>query len=384
MNAQRIFAIIHKEWREIVRDPLSLTMAFVMPVALVLLVGFGMTFDVQNVPLAVLDRDGSALSRDYAHRFIDSRYFDFNGYLADQREISPLLSAGKLRAVIIIPEQFERTLRAAQPATVQVLLDGAFPDRARIVKGYISAITGAASRDSIAEYLSRTQGVTTTELRPLLQPITLETRYLYNQGLKSDWSVPPKLLMFILFFAPAFMTSLRVVREKELGTIFNIYTSPVTRVEFLVGKLAPYVAIAMVNLLILWGIVLEVFDVPFRGSVPLFFGSGLLYVIATTCIGMLVSVFVRTQVAAMVISLFITFVPALQYSGLEIPVASMGTEAQVIAHLMPAMHFTRIIDGSFLKGVGLAVLWPDLALLAFYATALFGGCFLLFHKRVRQ
>ena len=384
MNAKRIFAVMQKEWWEIVRDPLSLIMAFVVPISLMLLVGFGMTFDVENIPLAIQDRDGSAMSRDFAYRFIGSRYFDFKGFLTSERQAIPLLMAGKLRAVIIIPEKFERNLQAGSPASVQVLLDGGFPDRTRVTKGYISAITRSASLDSLAAYIARTQGVPPAQAMQTLQPLSLEVRYLYNQSLKSDWSVPPKLLMFILFFTPAFMTSLRVVREKELGTIFNIYTSPLTRMEFLVAKLIPYVGIALINLVIMWLLVMNVFGVPFKGSVLLFFGASLLYVVATTCIGMLVSVFVRTQIAAMLISLFITFVPALQYSGLEIPVSSMGPEAQVIAHLMPAMHYTRIIDGSFLKGVGLSVLWPDIALLAVYATVLFSACYLLFHKRVRM
>lgn len=383
MNVQRIRAVLQKEWWEIVRDPLSLTMAFGVPIGLLLLVGFGMTFDVANIPLAVLDRDGSSMSRDYAYRFIGSRYFDFKGFLGSEREATPLLMDGKLRAVIIIPEQFERNLAGGNPATVQVLLDGGFPDRTRITKGYISAMTREASLDSLAGYVSRTQGMSVAQARQTLQPLTLEVRYLYNQALKSDWSVPPKLIMFILFFTPAFMASLRVVREKELGSIFNIYTSPLTRLEFLAGKLLPYVGIALVNLLVMWLLVMSVFGVPFKGSVVLFLAASGLYVIATTGIGMLVSVFVRTQIAAMLISLFITFVPALQYSGLEIPIASMGKDAQLIAHLMPAMHYVSVIDGTFLKGVGLAVLWPNLLSLGVYAVVIVGACYLLFHKRVR-
>ena len=384
MKAKRILAVIQKEWWEIVRDPLSLVMAFVVPIGLLLLVGFGMTFDVDNIPLAILDRDASSASRDFAHRFIDSRYFDFKGYLSSEREATPLLMDSKLRAVIIIPEQFERDLQSGSPAAVQVLLDGGFPDRARITKGYISAITGEASMDSLAGYLSRTQGLPIAQARQALQPLTLEVRYLYNQSLKSDWSVPPKLIMFILFFTPAFMASLRIVREKELGSIFNVYTSPLTRLEYLIGKLAPYVGIALVNLTVMLLLVMIVFGVPFKGSFVLFFSASLLYVIATTGIGMLVSVFVRTQIAAMLISLFITFVPALQYSGLEVPIASMGKDAQVIAHLMPAMHYVRVIDGTFLKGVGLSVLWPSFLSLTFYAVVVVGLCHWLFHKRVRS
>lgn len=383
MNARRILAVTHKEWREMVRDPLSLVMGFVVPFALMLLIGFGMTFDIENIPLAIVDRDGGAASRDYAYRFIGSRYFDFKGYIADERRVAPLLMDGKLRAVIVIPEKFERDLLAARPVSVQVLLDGAFPDRVRVTKGYISAINGAATRELIAGHLSRRDGIPVQQATELLQPFSLELRYLYNQGVRSDWSIPPKLIMFILFFIPAFMTSLRVVREKEIGTIFNVYTSPLTRVEFLVAKLAPYVAIALINLFVLWLLAVLVFQAPFKGSFLLFFGAGALFVIATTCIGMLVSVFVRTQIAAMLISLVIAFVPALQYSELEIPVASMGPDAQAIAHMLPGMHYVRVITGTFLKNVGLEVLWPEVLVLAAQAGGLFFACYLLFHKRVR-
>lgn len=366
-----------------VRDPLSLVLGFVVPFALMLLIGFGMTFDIENIPLAIVDRDGSAASRDYAYRFIGSRYFDFRGYIGDERRVAPLLMDGKLRAVIVIPEKFERDLLAGRPVSVQVLLDGAFPDRTRVIKGYISAINGAATRDLIAEHLSRRDGIPVRQAAELLQPFSLELRYLYNQGVRSDWSIPPKLIMFILFFVPAFMTSLRVVREKEIGTIFNIYSSPLTRVEFLFAKLAPYVTIALINLVVLWLLAVLVFQAPFKGSFLLFFGAGALFVIATTCIGMLVSVFVRTQIAAMLISLIIAFVPALQYSELEIPVASMGPDAQAIAHALPGMHYVRVITGTFLKNVGLDVLWPEVLVLAAQAGGLFFACYLLFHKRVK-
>lgn len=376
-------AVMRKEWWEMVRDPLSLVMGFFVPVALMLLIGYGMTSDVENIPLAIVDRDGTTASRDYAYRFIGSRYFDFKAYIRDERKVAPLLMDGKLRAVIVIPEKFERDLLTGRMVSVQTLLDGAFPDRTRVTKGYISAINSAASLDLLADHYSRREGVSAQEARQMLQPFSLEVRYLYNQGVESDWSIPPKLIMFILFFVPAFMTSLRVVREKEIGTIFNIYTSPLTRLEFLVAKLAPCIAIALINMVILWLLATLVFRAPFKGSLLLLFGAGTLFIVATTCIGMLVSVFVKTQIAAMLISLFITFVPALQYSGLEVPVASMGPDAQMIAHMMPAMHYVNVITGTFLKDVGLEVLWPDVLVLAAYAAGLFLMCYLLFHKRVR-
>ena len=380
MNRHRILAVASKEWREILRDRLFFALAFIVPAFLMLLFGYGLSLDVDHLPLGVVDYDRSAQSRAYVERFSASHYFRFYGQLDNERQAGELLSTNQLRAVIIIPPQFGRQLLSGQPAQVQTLLDGTFPSRALIAKGYITAINAAASLDNLASQAGQL-GVTPEEARRALQPVRLDTRYLYNQSISSIWGLAPKLIMFILIASPPFLTALGVVREKERGSIFNLYASNTSRGEFLLGKLAPYVAISTLNILILWAMAVWLYHVPFKGSFGFFMLASVVYVLCTTGIGLLVSVLVRTQMAAMIVTLIVTLVPAILYSGFIIPIPSLKPLAQGIAHLMPAVYYTRIAVGCFLKGVGLAALWPELLILAAYAGALFTAGYLLFTKR---
>ena len=381
MNIRRITAVISKEWREIIRDRLFFTLAFVVPSMLMLLFGYGLSLDVENIPFAVVDRDGSSLSRDYAYRFIDSRYFQFKGYSNDERELAPLLSDNTLRAVIVIPEHFEENLLAGRPAHVQTLIDGTFPFRAQTTKGYVIAINSALSMQLLANYLGKTQGMTPQQAQAMLQPVKLQVRYLYNQSVKSIWSLAPKLIMVILMISPPFLTALGVVREKESGSIYNIYASTVSRGEFLIGKITPYVLISTANALILWLLASELFGAPFKGDFLLFLVTSVIYVVCTTGIGLLVSVVVRTQVAAMIATAIVTVVPAVLYSGVLIPISSLSGQAQVTAHLLPAMYYTDIVMGSFLKGVGLTALWGNVLVLVLYTVVLFSAGYYMFSKR---
>jgi ABC-2 type transport system permease protein/ribosome-dependent ATPase len=382
MNAARVFAVAYKEWREIVRDRLFFALAFVVPAVLMLLFGFGLSLDVEDIPMAVVDYDRSALSREYAHRFIDSRYFDFKGYVDDERTLAKRITANELRAVLIIREGFERNLLAGRPAEVQTVIDGTFPFRAQTAKGYVAAINAAFNVESLARVLSQLRGLSELQAREHLPPLRLEVRYLYNQSVKSIWSIAPKLLMAIMMISPPFLTALGIVREKESGSIFNIYSSTVRRSEFLAGKLLPYVAISTLNVIILWALAMFMFGAPFKGDPLFFLLASMLYVTCTTGIGLLVSVAVRTQVAAMIGTAILTVVPAVLYSGVLIPVSSLSSFARVIAHLLPGMYYADIAMGSFLKGVGFAALWPNVLALAAYAVVLFTAGFMLFHKRV--
>jgi ABC-2 type transport system permease protein/ribosome-dependent ATPase len=381
MNAQRLLAVATKEWREIVRDRLFFTLALVVPALLMLLFGYGLSLDVENIPVAIVDHDHSALSREYAHRFIDSRYFRFQGMAPDDRALAPLLTDSQLRAVIVIPEHFGRDLLAGRPARVQTQIDGTFPFRAAITKGYVTAINTAFSGESVAGALAQARGVPVAELMQALQPVRLEVRFLYNQSVKSIWSLAPKLIMAILMISPPFLTALGVVREKESGAIFNIYASTVSRGEFLAGKILPYVLISGLNVVVLWLLAVTVFGTPFKGGFVFFLLASLLYVTCTTGIGLIVSVLVRTQVAAMIGTAILTIVPAVLYSGVLIPISSLSSVASVVAHALPGMYYADIVVGSFLKGVGLATLWPDVLALAAYAVALFAIGYTMFTKR---
>jgi len=381
MNWRRVIAVAHKEWREILRDRMFFTLAFVVPAALMLIFGYGMSFDVENVPFAVVDYDRTPLSRDYAYRFIGSRYFDFKGYAANERELDPLLKDSRIRAAIVIPPNFQRNLLAGRAAHVQTLIDGTIPSRAQTTKGYVAAINGNFSMELLAQHVSQLRGLPLDQARQRVQPLRLEVRYLYNQSVKSVWSLAPMLIMLVMIFVPPLLTAVGIVREKESGSIYNIYASTVSRGEFLLGKLAPYVAISVVNVVVLWIVATQIFGAPFKGSPVIFFFASVLFVICTTGIGLLVSLLVRTQLAATVITLILTMVPALEYSGFLMPVESLAGKGEIEAHLLPAMYYTNIVVGSFLKGGGLELLWPDILVLAVYAVCLFALGYMLFSKR---
>lgn len=381
MNIRRVRVLAFKEWREILRDRLFFALAFVVPSVLMLIFGYGIILDVEKLPFAVLDQDRSEMSRDYLQKFISSRYFDYQGDVTSERELSPLLADSKIRLAIIIPENFQKNLISGRPAPVQTLIDGTFPFRAQTAKGYVIAINAATNSGLLAKWIAKTQGVTLERARTLVSPVRLELRYLYNQELKSRWSVAAALVMFILMVSPPFLTALGVVREKENGSIYNIYTSTVTRGEFLIGKLLPYIGISIINVFILWFMATTLFGAPFKGDPVFFTLASVVYVICTTGIGLLVSLLVNTQVAAMIMTAIITVVPSVLYSGLLVPVSSLEAAAQVEAHFFPAMYYTNIVLGSFIKGVGLEVLWGNVAMLVIYAIVLWCLSFFLFRKR---
>ncbi len=218
----------------------------------------------------------------------------------------------------------------------------------------------------------------------MIQPVGVQLRYLYNQEVKSTWSIATALIMFVLMVCPPFLTALGVVREKENGSIYNIYASTVSRGEFLIGKLTPYVGISIINILILWLMVIYLFKAPFKGDPLFFFIASVIYVVCTTGIGLLVSLIVKTQIAAMLMTVVVTIVPSILYSGLLVPIASMAPQGQFEAHLFPAMYYTDIALGSFLKGIGLEQLWGRVLALFIYAAVLWTLSYLLFHKRPRS
>ena len=370
-----------KEWKETTRDRLFLLLAFLLPALWLVVFGYGLNLDVEDIPFAVVDRDHSEFSREYLQRFIQSRYFSFRGYADEERTLDRLLTETKIRVAIIVPERFQEQLVAGESVAVQTLLDGTFPLHTDIAKGYVIAINQAFTEERLIEYLRRTRGLTQEQADVLVRPLTVEVRYLYNEEVRSTWSMVPALVMFTLMLASPLLTALGVVREKETGSIYNIYSSTVSRAEFLTGKLLPYIVISLVNVCVLWLMAVGLFQVPFKGSFLLFFSASVLFVCCTTGIGLLISLLVQTQMAALIITMVVAMIPTILFSGLLVPVASLTRGAKVQAHLYPAMYYTNIVRGSFLKGVGAEVLWTDLLALAMFALALSGLTYRLFTKR---
>ncbi len=381
MNFRRVGVVARKEWREIRRDRVFMALAFALPVMWMLVFGYTMTFDVQNVPFAVLDFDHSVQSRDLVYRFVSSRYFDFRGYLSSEHEMDRLLEAAEVRFVITIPEHFARDIAAGHATQVATLMDGTFPTRAQTIKAYAESITQDYSAQLRARRIADQGGMTEQRALTLMQPLRLDIRYLYNQALRSSWSVAPSLVMFTMMFVPSLLTALVVVREKENGSIYNIYCSTVTRAEFLLGKLIPSATISYVDALVLTVIAVYYFGAPFKASPWFYLLSTAVYVVCTASIGLLVSTLVRSQNAALMIASIVGIIPAVQFSGMINPVAVLEGSAWVQAHLFPAMYFENIVLGTYLKGVGAENLWINLCVLGGYAAVLMALSYLSFRKR---
>ena len=381
MNLRLVTAVALKEWKETTRDRLFLLLAFLLPTLWLVVFGYGLNLDVEDIPFAAVDRDHSALSREYLYKFMQSRYFSFRGYAADERVLDRLLTETKIRAAIIIPERFEEQLAAGEPVTVQTLLDGTFPLHTDIAKGYVIAINQAFTEERLIDHPRRSRGLTQEQASRLVHPVTVEVRYLYNEEVRNTWSMVPALVMFTLMLASPLLTALGVVREKETGSIYNIYSSTVSRAEFLTGKLLPYIVISMVNVCVLWLMAVGLFHVPFKGSFLFFFSASAVFLLCTTGIGLLISLLVQTQMAALIITMVVAMIPTILFSGLLVPVASLTRGARVQAHIYPAMYYTNIVRGSFLKGVGADVLWTDLVALMTFAAAMGALTYRLFTKR---
>ena len=383
MNLTRVFTVAQREWREILRDRIYFLLAFLLPVMLMLVFGYGMSQDIENIAFAVVDEDHTQMSRDYAHHFIESRYFSFKGYLPDAEAADRLLAKRKLRVVIVIGPRFAEQLRAGRAAQVQTLIDGTFTTSTRTIQAYVEAINLAANANIRGGYLARRLGLAPERVADLLRPVQLEVRYLYNQEVRSIWAVAPGLIMLILMLVPPLLMALSVVREKETGAIYNVCSSTITRAEYLTGKLLPSVAISCVNAVILWLLATRYFGAPFKGSLFFFGVSTLLYILCTTALGLLISLLVRTQQAAMIISVVMSIIVSIQFSGLITPVSSLTDANYAFAHAFPAMYYNTMVKGAFLKAIGFEVLWPQLLIFVCYAIAVFLVCHRLFRKRTR-
>jgi ABC-2 type transport system permease protein len=372
----RLLAVVRKETREVLRDPIYLVLAIVVPLVVTTLLALGFVLDVKNLPVAFYDQDRSPLSRDYMYAFTNSEYFRLVKMANSSAEIDRLLEAADVRAAVLIPPDFSRRLSAGEAVSVQVLVDGTFPSRALVASGYIAAIDAQFAASLRAAYLARLGRVRTN-----LVPVSVEGRVWYNPSLETKNSLVPGLMVISLMFYPALLAALVLAREKERGTIFNLYCSPVSRWEVIVGKAVPYIGLAFFVYFLLFALNLYVFGVRFVGSPFVLTAAALLYITASVGFGLLISVFCSTQVAAMLVTFIALMTPSILFSGLMTPVSSMEPSAQVISRLIPASYFISMVRGVFLKGLGFRHFASDLLTLATFAAVVYGIAILGFRKR---
>lgn len=352
MNRRRVLALMGKECRELARDPLTIGLAILMPLVMLFLFGYVVTLDVNNIRLGVLDEDRSPASRKLVDRFTASGYFEQSHAFDTTRQAEQALQRGQVRVVLVVPRRFQRALVRGEAAPVQLLVDGAFASSAVLALGYAEAI--------VASYPAAPR-----------QRIETQVRVWYNPGLRSANFVIPGLFAVILMAFPPLLTALAIVREKESGTIEQIYASPVTSAEFVLAKLLPYAGVALLEMVLLVGVGIVWFDVPFAGSPALLAAASGVYVLTTVGIGLLVSTITRTQLSAMLVALIVSLMPSFLFSGFLFPAFTMPLILQLYSALVPASYFVEISRDVVLKDAGLVALAPNLAWLALYTAVVF-------------
>ncbi len=377
LSIRRIFAITVREFNEIMRDPLYLTMAILVPSFIMIIFGYGLALDVENLHLGVCDRDKSRLSREYVDSFIQSETFKLIRGYDDLHEISEDLQTSKLRAALIIPENFQHDIYHGIPVEVQMLIDGTIPLRAEITRGYAEGVHNhfLTELPKLVPQLAR-------KLLPREGYIEIIPRVLFNSELKSVNFIAPGLIATVLMFYPALLTTLSIVREKQTQSIIALYCSPARKSELLLGKLMPYLLIALINFTNTFLLAIYLFAVPFRGSVGILLLATILYVIGTCGLGLMISVLVSTQVAAILITMVVTILPSFLYTGFFVPLSTASWSVWILGRFVSATYYLDILRGIFLKGTGWAENWPAILMLLLYAGILYGISFKVFKKRL--
>ncbi len=374
----RMLAVLRKETREILRDPYTLGIALVLPVIMLFLFAHGVNTDVRNIKLVVLDFDRTAASRDYAQAFVSSGYFRATGAVENYDQIAAALGGNTADAALVIPPGFGKALSAGQAAEAQTLLDGSYPPFAQVAMSYVNAINAAYNGRLLSSFIEARTG------RPIdpSGELTVAVRVLYNPSLQSVKSIVTALFGVILMAFPPMLSALAIVREKERGSIQQVFVSPIRPLELVLGKLIPYGVIAFIEMLLVLAGGVFWFGVPFRGNLGLFLAAALLFVLTTVGIGLLVSTLARTQVAAMLLAIVLTIMPSMLFSGFLFPVHTMPSAMQAYASAFPARYFIDISRAILLKGQGLQTVGPAMLFLALYGAGLVLIASLRFKKRI--
>jgi len=355
---ERIKQMLWKEFIQIFRDPKMKGVIFLMPIVQLMVFGYAVTTDVKDVATAVYDQDNSVASRELIARFVHSGYFRVVEHLGDDRRAQELVDRGEVRAVIRINRGFHDDLRAGKTAPLQIIVDGTDSTTAGIVLDYSAKIAGQFSEKVLTTRIERLRGAAG---RP--GQVQLQTRAWFNENLESRNFYVPGVIAIIVMLITLMLTSMAVVREKEIGTMEQIMVTPITSTEFILGKTVPFALIGFADVILVAVVGVYWFEVPIRGSVLLLFAATALYLMTTLGVGLLISTVSQTQQQAMMSTFFFYF-PAVLLSGFMFPIANMPEVIQWLTYLNPLRYFLVIIRGIFLKGVGPEILWPQMVALA--------------------
>ena len=372
-SLQRMFSYLWRETLELQRDPVRATLALGGSLLLMFVIGFGITMDVEDLSYAVLDRDQTTLSQNYTLNLAGSRYFTEHAPIIDYEDLDRRMRNGELSLAIEIPPGFSRDVLRGQNVQIGAWIDGAMPQRAETVQGYVQGM----HQHWLLVQASERSGASAAG------NASVETRFRYNPDVKSLPAMVPAVIPLLLLMLPAMLTALAVVREKETGSITNLYVTPVTRIEFLLGKQLPYVGLAMVNFLLMSLLAVTIFGVPVTGSFFTLSLAALIFSFAATGMGLLASAVTRSQIAAMFFAMIGTIIPATQFAGLIDPVSSLEGSSKFIGEIYPATHMISISRGVFNKSLGLADLTGPLWSMLISVPVILGVAVLLLKKQER-
>ncbi len=372
----RLFSLIRKEFIQIIRDPRTLVLTFLMPVVQLVLLGYAATNDVRNVSLAVYDQDRSAASRALLDAYRAADYFRIDYDVADEAELRALIDRGTARAGMIIPPNYAEKLAAGETAAVAFIIDGSDPTLAGTALASATLIGQAQATALTIERLSaRGQAAAITP------PVQVRSQVWYNPDLVSAYYMIPAMIGLILQFMTTVLTATAIVRERERGTIEQLIVTPIRSWELVVGKLAPYVIIGFIDTVEILVAGVLMFGVPINGSLPLLLALAGLFLVTTLGLGLFISTISNTQQEAILTAMF-TMLPSIFLSGFFFPLAAMPQFLQVISYAIPLRYFLIVVRGIVLKGVGVEALWPEIVALSIFAVVIMGSAALRFRKRL--
>ena len=374
MNISRLIAITRKEAIQIFRDSRSLMIVFVMPLMLMALMGYGISLDQKHVPFCVLDREGSQQSQDLLRRFKASDYFELVGVNSDYSQLVHEIDQGRCSLGIVIPQDFSERLRKGGPVEVQGIVDASNDNTANLIFGYAEAVVTNYSAGVQLRYL---QG---RGYRSAPRSLSLEARTWFNEDLISLNFIVPGVVVIVMAVVGTFLSALTVAREWERGTMEQLISTPVTRLEVTVGKLIPYFVIGLVDTAFCASIAVFWYGVPFRGAVSVLFLASALFLAAVLLLGYWISAATKSQLAASQFSLILTFLPSFLLSGFAFPIDQMPVAIQGITYLFPARYYLAILKSVFLKGAGIAPLLPQMFALVLFALIVGRMALKSFHK----
>ncbi len=373
---RKIYHIVVKEFIQLRRDKKMLIISIIAPVIQLILLGYAATTDVKDIPMLIVDQDKSIQSREFVSQFANSGYFMIRRQANSPGEIDKYIENGDVWIAIVIPSNFSKNVNAGRQASVQLIADGSDANSANIGIGYASQIIATYSRSIMKNIETQLRG------RLALPRVNTEVRVWYNPELKSRNFMVPGVLALILMIITMLLTSLGIVREKEIGTLEQLMVTPIKPYQLIIGKLLPFVIIGAVDILLVISVAYWWFGVPLRGNFFLLLGLSGLFVLTTLGLGLFVSTVSKTQQQAMMTAQFFFFMPFIFFSGFTFPIENMPQIIQYITYAIPLRYYIVIVRGLFLKGVGIAELWTQAAALLVFGVVILTLSVLRFKKKL--